>query len=45
MIRMAITEMNNTILSPSTPGRLLSCGNADTIAALPAAVWTATVTT
>ena len=45
MTRIAITEMTNTMYWPSTPGRVLSCGNADTIAALPAAVWIATVTT
>ncbi len=44
MIRIAITERIKTILPPIT-GVLLSCGNADTIAALPPAVWTATVTT
>ena len=44
MIRIATTAMISTILRPIT-GMLLSCGNADTIAALPAAVCTATVTT
>jgi hypothetical protein len=45
MIRMARTEMIVRIHFGPMPGMLPSAGNADTIAALPAAVWTATVTT
>ena len=44
MSRMASTEMTSRILGPMT-GIRDSAGNADTIAALPAAVCTATVTT
>ena len=44
MTRIASTEMTSRILEPIT-GIRDSAGNADTIAALPAAVCTATVTT
>jgi hypothetical protein len=44
MSRMASTEMTSRIFGPMT-GIRDSAGNADTIAALPAAVCTATVTT
>ena len=43
MISTAITEMTIRMFEPIT-GMFASCGNADTIAALPAAICTATVT-
>ena len=39
----ATTEITVRMFEPMT-GTLLSCGNAETMAALPAATWTATVT-
>ena len=44
MISTATTEMTVRMCEPMT-GMLPSCGNADTMAALPAATCTATVTT
>ena len=43
MISTAITEMKTRMFDPIT-GMFASCGNAETMAALPAAVCTATVT-